>query len=159
MMQSEAVCIAYETVEDAHGKLTLLEPMSEVAGRMAIQAGMHYLTKPNGGRGVLLGGVAGVPRGKVLIIGGGVVGLNAAKAAAGVGANVVIMDKCLNRLRYIVSVWGTIINKCWSHTGSDLFVLLLGGNLNTNSGFLNDLLLAALNSLKCADFLPALRSG
>ncbi|OEH75726.1 uncharacterized protein LOC34619778 [Cyclospora cayetanensis] len=101
MIQTQAVCIAYETVEEAGSVLALLEPMSEVAGRMAIQEGMHYLSSSTGGKGVLLGGVPGVPHGKVLIIGGGVVGLNAAKAAAGFGANVVIMDKSLPRLRYL----------------------------------------------------------
>lgn len=102
MMQAGCVCIAYETVEEEGSRLPLLEPMSEVAGRMAIQEGMHFLELANGGKGVLLGGVPGVKHGKVLILGGGVVGMHAAKAAAGVGAEVVILDKSLARIRYIV---------------------------------------------------------
>lgn len=103
MLQSQAVCIAYETVEEPGRRLVLLEPMSEVAGRMAILEGLHHLRSCSGGKGVLLGGVPGVPRGKVLILGGGVVGLNAAKAAAGIGATVVIMDCNFTRLRFLVS--------------------------------------------------------
>jgi alanine dehydrogenase len=87
------------------GSLPLLTPMSEVAGRMAIQEGAHYLEKPEGGRGVLVGGVPGVPRGDVVIIGGGVVGLNAAKMAVGLGANVTILDKSLPRMQYLDDVF------------------------------------------------------
>ncbi len=103
MMKSGAACIAYETVE-ANGTLPLLTPMSEVAGRMAVQEGAKYLEKPMGGRGVLLGGVPGVVPAKVLIIGGGVVGINAAKMAAGLGARVTIMDTSMDRLRYLDDV-------------------------------------------------------
>ena len=92
MMESGAICLAYETVEKADRSLPLLVPMSEVAGRMAIQEGAKYLEKPMGGRGILLGGVPGVRPAKVLILGGGVVGTNAAKMAAGLGADVTIMD-------------------------------------------------------------------
>jgi len=101
MIASEAVCIAYETVELNDGSLPLLIPMSEVAGRMSIQEGAKYLEKTYGGRGVLLGGVAGVPPAKVLILGGGIVGKEAAKMAAGLGAYVTIMDVNLSRLRYL----------------------------------------------------------
>jgi alanine dehydrogenase len=101
MMASGAVCIAYETVKDTDGSLPLLTPMSEVAGRMAIQQGAKYLEKPIKGRGVLLGGVPGVPPGRVLIIGGGVVGVQAAKMAAGLGAHVTILDTNMKRLRYV----------------------------------------------------------
>ncbi len=101
MIDSKAVCIAYETVEDEDGTLPLLTPMSEVAGRMAIQQGAKYLEKPIKGRGVLLGGVPGVSPGKVLILGAGVVGVQAAKMAAGLGAHVTIMDVNMKRLRYI----------------------------------------------------------
>jgi alanine dehydrogenase len=101
MIQSQAVCLAYETVELPDRSLPLLIPMSEVAGRMAIQEGAKYLEKPIKGRGVLLGGVPGVPPGKVLILGGGIVGTQAAKMAAGLGAEVVIMDVNLTRLRYL----------------------------------------------------------
>ena len=101
MLKSNAICIAYETVEDEDGTLPLLTPMSEVAGRMAIQQGAKYLEKPIKGRGVLLGGVPGVSPGKVLILGAGVVGIQAAKMAAGLGAHVTIMDVNMKRLRYV----------------------------------------------------------
>jgi alanine dehydrogenase len=104
MIRSNAVCIAYETVEDEDGSLPLLTPMSEVAGRMAIQQGAKYLEKPIKGKGVLLGGVPGVSPGKVLILGAGVVGVQAAKMAAGLGAHVTIMDINMKRLRYVNDV-------------------------------------------------------
>ncbi|WP_179021673.1 alanine dehydrogenase [Winogradskyella forsetii] len=104
MLKSKAVCIAYETVEDKDGTLPLLTPMSEVAGRMAIQQGAKYLEKPIKGRGVLLGGVPGVPPGKVLVLGAGVVGIQAAKMAAGLGAHVTVMDINMKQLRYVNDV-------------------------------------------------------
>jgi alanine dehydrogenase len=104
MIASKAVCLAYETVELPDGSLPLLIPMSEVAGRMAIQEGAKYLEKHEKGRGVLLGGVPGVAPGKVLILGGGVVGAQAAKMAAGLGARVTILDINLQRLRYLADV-------------------------------------------------------
>lgn len=104
MIASGAVCLAYETVERADHSLPLLVPMSEVAGRMSIQEGAKYLEKPLKGRGILLGGVPGVKPAKVLILGGGVVGTNAAKIAAGMGADVTIADVNLNRLRYLDDV-------------------------------------------------------
>ncbi len=104
MIQSKAVCIAYETVEDTDGSLPLLTPMSEVAGRMAIQQGAKYLEKPVKGRGVLLGGVPGVAPGKVLVLGAGVVGIQSAKMAAGLGAHVTILDINMKRLRYVNDV-------------------------------------------------------
>ncbi len=104
MMNSGAICLAYETVETKDRQLPLLIPMSEVAGRMAVQEGAKYLEKPVRGRGVLLGGVPGVEPGKVLIIGGGVVGTQAAKMAAGLGAQVTILDVNLARLRYLSDV-------------------------------------------------------
>lgn len=104
MIKSGAVCLAYETVEKADRSLPLLVPMSEVAGRMAIQEGAKYLEKPMGGRGILLGGVPGVRPAKVMILGGGVVGTNAAKMAAGMGADVTILDLSLPRLRYLDDV-------------------------------------------------------
>jgi len=104
MIASEAVCLAYETVEASDRSLPLLVPMSEVAGRMAIQQGAKYLEKPQQGRGVLLGGVPGVHPGKVLVLGGGVVGTQAAKMAAGLGASVTILDVSLKRLRYLNDV-------------------------------------------------------
>src|SRR5690606_22305008 len=104
MIDSGAVCLAYETVERTDGSLPLLIPMSEVAGRMAIQEGAKYLEKPLKGRGVLLGGVPGVKPSKVLILGGGIVGTNAAKIAAGMGADVIVVDVNLQRLRYLDDV-------------------------------------------------------
>lgn len=104
MIKTGAVCLAYETVERPDRSLPLLVPMSEVAGRMAIQEGAKYLEKPLKGRGILLGGVPGVMPAKVLILGGGVVGTNAAKIAAGMGADVIITDVNLNRLRYLDDV-------------------------------------------------------
>lgn len=104
MIKSGATCLAYETVEKPDRSLPLLIPMSEVAGRMAIQQGARYLEKPVKGRGVLLGGVPGVPPGKVLIIGAGIVGVQAAKMAAGLGAHVTILDIDLARLRYVNDV-------------------------------------------------------
>lgn len=104
MIASNAVCLAYETVESSDRSLPLLVPMSEVAGRMAIQQGAKFLEKPQKGRGVLLGGVPGVPPAKVLVLGGGVVGTQAAKMAAGLGAIVTILDVSLKRLRYLSDV-------------------------------------------------------
>ena len=103
-MASGAVCIAYETVELPSRELPLLTPMSEVAGRMAVQEGAKYLEKLYGGRGILLGGVPGVPPAKVVILGGGVVGVNAAKMAAGLGAHVILLDVSLEKLRYLSDV-------------------------------------------------------
>ncbi|HEY4656540.1 MAG TPA: alanine dehydrogenase [Cyclobacteriaceae bacterium] len=104
MIDSGAICLSYETVEKSDGSLPLLIPMSEVAGRMAIQEGAKYLEKPHKGRGVLLGGVPGVKPAKVLILGAGVVGANAAKIAAGMGADVTVVDVNLARLRYLDDV-------------------------------------------------------
>ena len=110
MQESGAVCLAYETVELPDRSLPLLVPMSEVAGRMAIQEGAKYLEKPMQGRGILLGGVPGVRPAKVMILGGGVVGTNAAKMAAGLGADVTILDNNLNRLRYLDDILPANVN-------------------------------------------------
>jgi alanine dehydrogenase len=104
MLKSGAICIAYETMVGEDGTLPLLTPMSEVAGRMAVQEGAKYLEKPMGGLGILLGGVPGVDPAHVTILGGGVVGTHAAKMAAGLGANVTILDINLERLRYLADV-------------------------------------------------------
>jgi alanine dehydrogenase len=101
LLSSKAVALAYETIRDERGGHPLLTPMSEVAGRMSIQEGAKYLEKPMEGRGILLGGVPGVTPAEVAVIGGGVVGTNAAKVAAGLGARVTIMDINLERLRYL----------------------------------------------------------
>lgn len=105
LLERKVTGVAYETITDRHGTLPLLTPMSEVAGRMAIQVGSHYLEKMSGGRGVLLGGVPGVPAARVVIIGGGVVGTNAAKIAVGMGAHVTIIDNNLGRLRELDDIF------------------------------------------------------
>jgi alanine dehydrogenase len=104
MINSKAVCLAYETVEKADRSLPLLIPMSEVAGRMSIQEGAKYLERPQGGKGILLGGVPGVKPAHVLVLGGGIVGTHAALMAAGLGAHVTIMDISLPRLRYLSEI-------------------------------------------------------
>ena len=104
LLKSGSVCIAYETIQKADGSLPLLTPMSEVAGRMATQQGAKYLEMAQGGLGVLLGGVPGVDPGTAVVIGGGVVGMNAAKMACGLGAKVYILDMNLDRLRYLSDV-------------------------------------------------------
>ena len=116
LLSSGVTAVAYETVTDKHGGLPLLAPMSEVAGRMAIQAGAHSLEKAQGGNGMLLGGVPGVEPARVLVIGGGVVGLNAARMAAGLGADVTILDRSLARLKQIDEVFGTSIKTLYSTT-------------------------------------------
>ena len=105
LLKSKVTGVAYETITDRRGTLPLLTPMSEVAGRMAIQVGAHYLEKMSGGRGILLGGVPGVPAARVVIIGGGVVGTNAAKIAVGMGAHVTIIDNNLDRLRELDDIF------------------------------------------------------
>jgi alanine dehydrogenase len=115
VMDSGAIAIAYETVQLPTGELPLLTPMSEVAGRMAIQEGAKYLEKYFGGRGMLLGGVPGVTPAKVVVIGGGIVGSNAARMAAGLGAKVVILDVSLNRLRYLADVMPANVTTLYSN--------------------------------------------
>lgn len=115
MIASKAVCLAYETVENPDRSLPLLVPMSEVAGRMAIQEGAKYLEKPVKGRGVLLGGVPGVSPGRVLVLGGGIVGTQAAKMAAGLGAEVTIMDINLNRLRQLSDIMPANVKTIYSN--------------------------------------------
>lgn len=105
LLASGASCIAYETLTDAQGRLPLLAPMSEIAGRMAVQAGAHHLEMAQGGKGILLGGIPGVAPAEVLILGGGVVGANAAAMAVGMGAQVHIMDKSIARLRQLDDLW------------------------------------------------------
>ncbi len=114
LIESGVTAVAYETVTDSRGGLPLLAPMSEVAGRLAIQAGATALQKANGGRGVLLGGVPGVLPGKVAIIGGGVVGLNAAKMAVGLGADVTILDRSIPRLRELDDIFNGRIHTRYS---------------------------------------------
>ncbi|MGD8748696.1 MAG: alanine dehydrogenase [Balneolaceae bacterium] len=114
VIESKAIAIAYETVEKEDGSLPLLIPMSEVAGRMASQEGAKYLEKAQGGRGILLGGIPGVRPANVLVLGGGIVGVNAAKIAAGMGANTTIMDISMPRLRYLDDVMPQNVNTMFS---------------------------------------------
>ena len=116
LMASGATCIAYETVEDERGRLPLLAPMSEVAGKIATQAGAFILEKPLGGRGILLGGVPGVPAAKVKVIGGGVVGMHAAFIAIGMEADVTVFDRNLDRLRELDVAFGARADTCFSTT-------------------------------------------
>ena len=115
MIENQSVCLAYETVEKADRSLPLLVPMSEVAGRMSTQEGAKYLEKPMGGRGILLGGVPGVRPAEVLILGGGIVGTQAAKMAAGLGAHVTMMDISLNRLRELDDIMGENVDTVFSN--------------------------------------------
>ena len=114
LVKSKAICIAYETVTDSRGGLPLLAPMSEVAGRMSIQAGAQALEKSNNGRGMLLGGVPGVEPAKVVVIGGGMVGANAAQMAVGMGADVVILDRNIDVLRRLDAQYGNKIKAVYS---------------------------------------------
>jgi len=114
LVKSGAKAVAYETVTDNNNGLPLLKPMSEVAGRLSVQEGAKYLEKPFGGRGVLLAGVPGTKKAKVVILGGGVVGINACKMAVGLGADVTIMDLSLDRLRYLDDIFGARIQTIYS---------------------------------------------
>ena len=118
LMDAKVTGIAYETIQEKDGSLPLLTPMSEVAGRMAVQVGAQYLEAPNGGRGVLLGGIPGVAPANVTVLGGGIVGHNAAKIAFGMGANVTIIDRNLNRLRELDDIYNggviTLASNVWT---------------------------------------------
>ena len=137
LCERKVKAVAYETIESKNGSLPLLIPMSEVAGRMATQVGAFYLQKDKGGKGILLGGVTGVSRGRVVIIGGGVVGTNAAQMAVGLGADVTVLDVNRDRLEYLDHVFGGRIQTMYSNTqnieqqvaGADLLVgaVLLAG--------------------------------
>ena len=116
LIDSGATCIAYETVEDTRGRLPLLAPMSEIAGKIATQAGAFMLEKPLGGRGLLLGGVPGVAAGRVMVIGGGVVGQNAAQVALGMGAEVYIYDRSIDRLRELEHQMNWLASTCFAST-------------------------------------------
>ncbi len=120
LLASGVTAIAYETVTDDRGGLPLLAPMSEVAGRLAPQVGAWTLQKANGGRGVLLGGVPGVLPAKVLVIGGGVVGTHAAKIASGMGADVTVLDRSINRLRYLDDVFGGQFKNAYASAGNTI---------------------------------------
>jgi alanine dehydrogenase len=115
LLRRKVTAIAYETIHDVTGRLPLLTPMSEVAGRMAAHVGAFYLQQPNGGRGMLLGGVPGVPPAHVVVLGAGVVGMNAIKVAAGMGARVTALDRSLPTLRYLDDIFGNRIETLWSN--------------------------------------------
>src|SRR5579872_2227048 len=118
LLNSKLNSVAYETIRERDGSLPLLTPMSEVAGRMSVQVGAQYLEKPNGGRGILLGGVPGVAPANVVILGGGIVGTNAAKMTLGLGAHVTIIDRNLNRLRELDDIFNgqlvTLASNAWT---------------------------------------------
>ena len=114
LMAKKVKAVAYETIETADGQLPCLKPMSEIAGRLSVQEGAKYLEKTYGGRGILLGGVPGVKRGNIVIIGGGVVGINACKMAIGCGANVTILDVSQKRLEYFDDIFGARVNTLYS---------------------------------------------
>ena len=116
LAESGAVCVAYETVETDNHALPLLAPMSEIAGRLAAQAGAYFLEKPLGGRGLLLGGVPGVAPGRVLVIGGGIVGYNAAVIALGLGANVTILERSIDRMRHLDEILAGRVSLVMSST-------------------------------------------
>ncbi len=118
LMRSGATCIAYETVTDSRGALPLLSPMSEVAGRMSVQVGAHCLEKEQGGAGVLLGGVPGVPAGKVVVLGGGVSGTNAARMAIGIGADVTVIDRSIARLKELDQQFAAQMHTVFSTTAA-----------------------------------------
>ena len=155
LVESGAVCIAYETVTSAGGGLPLLAPMSEVAGRMSIQAGAHCLEREQGGIGVLLGGVPGVPPATVVVIGGGVVGVNATEMAIGLGADVVVLDKSIDVLRGFAQRFGNRVRTVLStHQAVDAYVtgadLVIGGVLVPG---------AAAPKIVTADMVKHMRTG
>ena len=155
LMAAKVTGIAYETIQEKDGSLPLLTPMSEVAGRMAVQVGAKYLEAPNGGRGVLLGGIPGVAPANVTVLGGGIVGHNAAKIAFGMGANVTIIDKNLNRLRELDDIYNggviTLASNVWTireslkHADLVIGAVLIPG--------------AAAPRLVRADMLPLMKRG
>jgi len=128
LLKSKCAAVAYETIRDKNGGLPLLKPMSEVAGRLSIQEGAKYLEKPMGGMGILLGGVPGVPRASIVIIGGGVVGTNACKMAVGLGANVTILDSNIDRLAYLDDIFGQSVQTLHS-TGAAIEKAVAGADL------------------------------
>lgn len=155
LVDSNAVCIAYETITSSNGQLPLLTPMSEVAGRMSVQAGAACLQKSNGGSGVLLGGVPGVEPGKVVIIGGGVVGSHAAQMALGLGADVTILDNNLQSLRNLNNVFGTSIKLVHSSKSS------LEEHVRTADLVIGGVLIpgAAAPKLVTADMIKTMKAG
>ncbi|KEO53216.1 alanine dehydrogenase [Thioclava indica] len=155
LMQSGATCIAYETVTARDGTLPLLAPMSEVAGRLAPQMGAWTLQKANGGRGVLMGGVPGVPPAKVVVIGGGVVGTHAARVAAGMGADVTVLDRSLPRLRYLDDTFGGMFRTAYS-SKAETAELVAGADLVIGAVLIPG---AAAPKLVTRDMLKTMKPG
>ncbi|WP_299978289.1 alanine dehydrogenase [uncultured Pseudoteredinibacter sp.] len=155
LVKSGAICVAYETVTAPDGTLPLLAPMSEVAGRMSVQAGAHHLEKAQGGRGVLLGGVPGVAPAKVLVIGGGVVGDNAAAMAVGMGADVTIMDRSLPRLRQLDTEYEGHV-KCVYSTGAAIEEYALEADLVIGAVLIPG---AAAPKLLTRDIISRMKTG
>ena len=155
LVQSHATCIAYETVTDARGQLPLLAPMSEVAGRMSVQAGAMCLEKSHGGTGLLLGGVPGVESANVLIIGGGVVGSNALKMAVGMEANVTVVDKSLDTLRHLDEIYANRIQTIYS-TQETIETCALNADLIIGAVLIPG---AAAPKLVSADLIKSMKPG
>jgi alanine dehydrogenase len=155
LMASGATCIAYETVTAKDGTLPLLRPMSEVAGRMSVQCGAHYLEKHQGGRGVLLGGVPGVEPGKVVILGGGVAGFNAAQMAVGLGADVTLFDISSRRLAELDALFGNRIRTAFS-SGAAIGEAVAGADLVIGAVLLPG---AAAPKLVTREMVAAMRQG
>jgi len=155
LLDSGVTGIAYETVEDAQGRLPLLEPMSEVAGRMAAQVISHYLEKHEGGRGVLMGGVPGVPPADVTVLGGGTVGTHAARVALGMGANVRILDINLDRLRYLDEVLPGKLTTLYSNRAN------IDAAVREADAVVGSVLIAGARAPKLVtrDMLPEMRDG
>lgn len=128
LMVNKVKAVAYETIESEDGQLPCLKPMSEIAGRLSVQEGAKYLEKPFGGRGILLGGVPGVKRGNIVIIGGGIVGINACKMAIGCGANVTVLDISSKRLEYFDDIFGSRVNTLYS-TEANIYSSIIEADL------------------------------
>ena len=155
MLESGVTGIAYETVEDSQGRLPLLEPMSEVAGRMAAQVVSHYLERHQGGRGLLMGGVPGVAAADIVILGAGTVGANAAKIALGMGARVTLLDIDLDRLRYLDDVLDGNLNTLYSNHGN------IAASIQTADALIGSVLITGARApmLVTRDMLPSMPTG
>jgi alanine dehydrogenase len=155
MLESGVTGLAYETVEDAEGRLPLLEPMSEVAGRMASQVVAHYLEKHEGGRGVLMGGIPGVKPAHIVVLGGGTVGTNAAQVALGMGAEVTLLDINLERLRYLDHVMHGRFHTLYSNASN------IAEAIQTADGVIGSVLIAGARAphLVTRDMLPSMPDG
>lgn len=155
LVDSGAICIAYETVTDARGRLPLLAPMSQVAGRMSVQAGAHCLERAQGGEGILIGGVPGVAAAKVVVIGGGVVGENAIQMAIGMGADVTVLDRNLDVLNHLAERFGPVLNTIYS-TQAALEQHVLDADLVIGGVLVKG---AAAPKLVTAEMVTAMRPG